>query len=76
VPQEDVDLTVATLENFDNSDTTSGIVAADTGVVQVIYGSNLSGLSASGVLPDQVLRQGFANIEDVSEDSDFYGYSS
>jgi hypothetical protein len=75
VPQEDVDLTVATLENFDNS-ATSGFVAADTGVVQVIYGSNLSGLSASSALPDQVLRQGFANIEDLSEDSDFFGYSN
>ena len=75
VPQEDVDLTVATLENFDNT-VTSGLVAADTGVVQVIYGSNLSGLSASAALPDQVLRQGFANIEDLSEDSDLFGYSS
>lgn len=74
VPQEDIDLAVATLENFDNVN--SGFIAADTGVVQVIYGSNLSGLSASGILPDQVLRQGFANIEDQSEDSDFFGYSS
>jgi hypothetical protein len=75
VPQEDVDLAVATLENFDTN-VNSGFIAADTGVVQVIYGSNLSGLSASGILPDQVLRQGFANIEDLSEDSDFFGYSS
>ena len=75
VPQEDIDLAIATLENFDNT-VTSGLVAADTGVVQLIYGSNLSGLSASAALPDQVLRQGFANIEDVSEDSDLFGYSS
>jgi FG-GAP repeat protein len=74
VPQEDVDLEVGTLQNFDNKIDSSSI-ADDTGVVQVIYGSG-NGLSATAVLPDQVLRQGFANIEELSEGGDFFGYSS
>ena len=61
------------LENFDNN-INSSFIAVDTGVVQVIYGSS-NGLSATAVLPDQVLRQGFANIEELSEGGDFFGYS-
>jgi hypothetical protein len=74
VPLEDIDLQVGTLENFDKS-INSAFTASDTGVVQVIYGSNPSGLSATAVLPDQVLRQGFANLEDFSEGNDYFGFS-
>ena len=49
---EDIDLAVASIENFDVS-INSAVIAKDTGVVQVIYGSP-AGLSATAVLPDQV----------------------
>ena len=68
---EDIDLAVASIENFDVS-INSAVIAKDTGVVQVIYGSP-AGLSATAVLPDQVWIQGFADIADFSENYDGFG---
>jgi hypothetical protein len=68
---EDIDLAVASIENFDVS-INSAVIAKNTGVVQVIYGSP-AGLSATAVLPDQVWIQGFANIGDFSENYDGFG---
>jgi len=68
---EDIDLTVASIENFDVS-INSAVIAKDTGVVQVIYGSP-AGLSATAVLPDQVWIQGFADMADFSENYDGFG---
>ena len=68
---EDIDLAVASIENFDVS-INSAVIAKNTGVVQVIYGSP-AGLSATAVLPDQVWIQGFADIADFSEDYDSFG---
>jgi len=68
---EDIDLAVASIENFDVS-INSAVIAKDTGVVQVIYGSP-AGLSATAVLPDQVWIQGFADMADFSENYDGFG---
>jgi hypothetical protein len=52
--------------------TTTGTIV-DTGAVNVIYGS-ANGLSATST-PDQFLLQGIAGINDIAEDSDYFGYS-
>jgi hypothetical protein len=46
----------------------------DAGAVNVIYGSS-NGLSATSPTPDQFLVQGFEDVSDVAEDSDFFSSS-
>ena len=73
VPYEDIDLAVASPQNFDES-INSGIIKRGAGVVQIIYGSP-NGLSANIVLADQVVIQGFENVNDSVENHDLFGRS-
>ena len=50
------------------------ITAGFEGIIQVIYGSS-SGLSTSGVLADQLFRQGVGGLDDTAEFLDTFGSS-
>ncbi|HSA73526.1 MAG TPA: FG-GAP repeat protein, partial [Nitrososphaeraceae archaeon] len=72
VPGEDIDLAVATPQNFDTS-ISSNLFTNNVGVVQIIYGSG-QGLTFSQ-FPKQVWVQGMGNIPDFAEENDGFGSS-
>jgi FG-GAP repeat protein len=75
VPLENIDLAVATLENFDaNINSNLFDPYGNVGVVQVLYGST-QGLSPTAVLPDQVLMQGFGGLKNNAEPYDYFGWT-
>ena len=61
IPQEDI--------------TTGGVVKADAGAVQVLYGSPGGGLSPTAVTADQFLHEDFADAEGECEKGDLFGYA-
>ncbi len=53
---------------------TGAVTIIDAGAVDVLYGSS-NGLSATSPRPDQIWTQNTADVNDVSEFSDFFGAS-
>ena len=71
VPGEGIDLATLSSNEFDVS-INSNLQIFDCGVVQVIYGSS-TGLNASGPIHAQFFLQGFSGLDDMTENSDFFG---
>lgn len=74
-------LTAGDYNNDGRDDLAVGVPGEDVGTVadagssNIIYGSASSGTSPTAVLPDRVLDQNSADVEDSSEAGDRFGYA-